>query len=295
MASNFSQTKLALLGLILGAALADPVAAQSGAALSTLLRETHVHGMAFDPDNSERLLIATHHGLHVLDTDTKTTTLVGSSRDDFMGFTAHPTAAAPLYASGHPAGGGNLGVITSPDGGLTWTPLSDGVGGPVDFHVMEVSRADAQVLFGAYAGMLQTSRDGGRTWTVVGPAPEQLIDLATSSRDTDTLFAATETGLLRSTDQGATWAQAHSAAAPVSLVDVGTDGRMLAFVLGVGLVQADETALDWTVLSAGFGNDYLLRLARDPKNLMRMYAFSGAAELLDSTDGGATWGLVASP
>lgn len=119
-----------------------------------------------------------------------------------MGFTTLPTGAAPLYASGHPARRGNLGVISSLDGGQTWTPLSDGVDGPVDFQMMEVSRADAQVLYGAHAGMLQTSRDGGRTWTVVGPTPARLIDVATSARDANILHAGTEAGLLRSTDRG---------------------------------------------------------------------------------------------
>ena len=284
-----------LLALTLGAFLAPPVAAQTGADLSTLLRETHVHGLAFDPGNPNRLLIATHHGLNALDPASQTTTLVGISRDDFMGFTTHPTASGPLYASGHPAGGGNLGVITSQDGGLTWSPLSDGVGGPVDFHVMEVSRANPEVLYGVYAGVLQTSRDGGRTWKATGPAPARMIDLATSARDSDTLFAATEAGLLRSADGGVTWVQAHPTTAPVSFVDVGTDGTVLAFVLGVGLLQADEQALDWTVLSDGFGDGYLLHLARDPKVPMRIYAVSGQAEMLLSQDGGATWELVARP
>jgi hypothetical protein len=284
-----------LLALTLGAFTALPVAAQTGADLSTLLRETHVHGLAFDPGSPDRLLIATHHGLHALDLASMTTTPVGDSRNDFMGFTAHPTLPGPLYASGHPQGGGNMGVIVSEDGGQSWTALSDGVGGPVDFHVMEVSRADPDVLYGAYAGMFQTSRDGGRTWAIVSPAPARLIDIATSARDPDTLLAATETGLLRSTDRGATWVQAHSAAAPVSFVDISATGDILAFILGVGLVQADEAKLDWAVLSDAFGDGYLLHLARDPNDPMRRYAVTGQAEMLASQDGGVTWEVVARP
>jgi hypothetical protein len=284
-----------LLALTLGAFTALPVAAQTGADLSTLLRETHVHGLAFDPGSPDRLLIATHHGLHALDIASLTTTPVGDSRNDFMGFTAHPAVPGPLYASGHPEGGGNMGVIMSEDGGKNWTALSDGVGGPVDFHVMEVSRANPDVLYGAHAGMLQTSRDAGRTWAIVGPAPARLIDIATSARDGDTLLAATETGLLRSTDRGATWVQAHPAAAPVSFVDIPATGGVLAFVLGAGLVQADETTLDWGVLSNDFGDGYLLHLARDPNDPMRRYAVTGQAEMLASQDGGATWEMVARP
>lgn len=292
---NLLTLRRSLLALVFGAALAPAVAAQPATDLSTLLRETHVHGLAFDPGTPGRLLIATHHGLHALDAVALTTKPVGTSRDDFMGFTTHPNGAAPLYASGHPARGGNLGVISSLNGGQSWTPLSDGIEGPVDFHVMEVSRADAQVLYGTHAGMLQSSRDSGRTWVVIGPAPARLIDIATSARDADTLFAATEAGLLRSTDRGVTWSRAHPAPAPVSLVDVGTDGRALAFVLGAGLVQADETALDWSVVNEAFGDGYLLHLARDPANPQHMFAVTGQAEMLASQDGGATWRLVARP
>lgn len=277
-----------LLAFAFGALLPVLAIAQAGADLATLLRDTHVHGLSFDPADSGRLLVATHHGLHALDPTSRTTTPVGDSRDDFMGFTTPPTATGPLYASGHPAGGGNLGVIASEDGGQSWTPLSEGVGGPVDFHLMEVSRANFEVLYGAYAGAIQTSRYGGRSWAVTGPAPARLIDIATSARDADALFAATETGLLCSTDGGASWAQAHPARAPVSLVDVGPDGTVLAFVLGTGLVQADEQALDWTVLGDGFGDGYLLHLARDPQIPLRIYAVSGQAEMLLSQDGGAS-------
>lgn len=284
-----------LLALTLSALLPVPALAQSGADLAALLRETHVHGLSFDTADSGRLLIATHHGLHALDPASRTTTPVGDSRDDFMGFTTPPTATGPLYASGHPAGGGNLGVIASEDGGQSWAPLSEGVGGPVDFHLMEVSLANAQVLYGSYAGAIQTSRDGGRTWAVTGPAPARLIDIATSARDADTLFAATESGLLRSTDRGASWTSAHPTPAPVSLVDVGPDGTVLAFVLGTGLVQADEQALDWMVLGDGFGDGYLLHLARDPQVPLRLFTVSGQAAVLLSQDGGATWELLARP
>ena len=103
------------------------------------------------------------------------------------------------------------------------------------------------------------------------------------------MLDATETGLLRSTDRGATWVQAHPVAAPVSFVDISAAGD----ILGVGLVQTDETTLDWAVLSNAFGDGYLLHLARDQNDPMRRHAITGQAEMLASQDGGATWEMVA--
>ena len=77
------------------------------------------------------------------------------------------------FASGHPADGGNLGVIRSSDGGAGWELLDPGVGGPVDFHQLDVSKSDPSVLYGVY-GTLQVSRDGGETWLAVAEAPPGL-------------------------------------------------------------------------------------------------------------------------
>src|SRR3546814_12827295 len=94
-----------------------------------------------------------------------------------MGFTPHPSDPDVLYASGHPAGGGNLGFIVSRNGGQTWTKLSDGAGGPVDLHQMDVSKADPRVIYGVDGG-LQDSTDGGRSWSRLRPAPHGLLGLA---------------------------------------------------------------------------------------------------------------------
>ncbi|MBI2030127.1 exo-alpha-sialidase, partial [Candidatus Kaiserbacteria bacterium] len=44
---------------------------------------------------------------------------VGKSRDDYMGFSPHPTEADVFFTSGHPSRGGNLGFQKSDDGGAT--------------------------------------------------------------------------------------------------------------------------------------------------------------------------------
>src|SRR3546814_20068354 len=88
-----------------------------------------------------------------------------------MGFPPNPTDPDLLYASGHPAGGGNLGFIVSRDGGKSWSKLANGAGGPVDFHQMDVSKSDPAVVYGAF-GDLQQSADGGRRWTAAGPRSE---------------------------------------------------------------------------------------------------------------------------
>ncbi|MFN4282456.1 MAG: WD40/YVTN/BNR-like repeat-containing protein [Alphaproteobacteria bacterium] len=268
--------------------------AQSGVPLTELLRSTHIHGLAVDRADSGRLLIATHHGLHALRLATGIVEPISERRDDFMGFTPHPIEATKLYASGHPARGGNLGFIASTDGGRTWTRLSAGVGGPVDFHQMDVSKADPSIIYGVYGG-LQVSRDGGRNWSRIGPAPDGLIDLAASSVDAARIYAATQQGLLVSADGGRVWKPAHILRRPVSMIKVTSGGPVYAFMLGSGLLRAEEPSLNWQTLSNDFGDRYLLHFAVDPKDPARLYVSTHENELLSSDDGGRTWRQLGAP
>src|SRR3546814_9470505 len=79
---------------------------------------------------------------------------------------------------------------------------------------MDVSKADPRVIYGV-DGELQKSTDGGRSWSRVGPAPEGLIGLATSSIDADRLYATTRSGLLVSTDGGRGWRRSQQLASMV--------------------------------------------------------------------------------
>ena len=276
--------------------LNTPANAQSDTTVSALARKTHFHGIAVDRRDSSRLYLATHHGLHVVSPDGKAR-LVSNNRDDYMGFSPHPTKPLVLYASGHPATGGNMGIIASLDGGKTWAKLSNGNGGPVDFHQMDVSKADPRIIYGAW-GDIQKSTSGGLSWARVGPAPKGLIDLAASSKSGDTLYAATQTGLKRSTDGGKTWQPAYIVKRPVTMVQVTSQGDVYAFVFGVGLIRAKEPGLTWQSVNTGI-RGYVLHLAADPNDAKTLYIVTiipkpRTQNILVSRDGGKTWAPLAS-
>ncbi len=274
-----------IAGFAIAAAAAGSAAGAEAVSVSQLREHTHIHGLAVDRQDSEKLLIATHHGLFRSGPDGKAELI--SAVQDFMGFTPDPSDPNSLYASGHPAGGGNLGFIASTDNGVTWDSISPGADGPVDFHQMTVSLANPQVLYGAY-GALQISKDVGKTWSVVGPPPEKLIDLAASAKNAGTLYAATEGGLSVSRDGGQSW-ETVVQGAPVSLVEVTADGFIHAFVLGRGLVRSAESEMDFKTLSDAWGDQILLHLAVDPADKDRMFAATHQGDILASIDGGANW------
>jgi photosystem II stability/assembly factor-like uncharacterized protein len=135
---------------------------------------------------------------------------------------------------------------------------------------------------------------------VIGPTPEGLIDLAASSKDPGTLYAATQGGLLKSQDGGVNWQDAHWLRQPATMVHVTPDGAVYAFLVGTGLIQTVEPKLSWqTVNRDDFDGDYVLHLAVDPSSHGKLYAVSFDPQshtqaVLASDDAGKTWASLGS-
>lgn len=284
----FASIALSAIGVLPG----ESQAQSSRTTVSELAKTTHFHGLGVDPDNPDRLLLATHHGVYTVQRSGNAERL-SRTRDDFMGFASHPTDRSIFLASGHPVGGGNLGLIASRDGGRTWEKLSDGVGGPVDFHQLTISPADPNVMYGVFGGIQQSS-DGGQTWRRVGNAPEGLIDLTASSVRTNSLYAATQTGILRSGDGGRNWRPSYANGAPTTLIHTTAGGVVYAYVIGQGFIRSAERERGWATLNPGLGARYLLHLAEHPTNPDKLFAIASdrttnRPSIVQTDDGGVTW------
>lgn len=243
---------------------------------------SHIHGVAFLTEPRSGIALATHNGVYLVGEDGRAK--LASAPDDFMGFTAAP--GGRLFASGHPSSGGNIGVISSADGGSTWSHISDGIGGPVDFHAMSVSPVNPDLIYGLY-GDIQMSLDGGESWVVGDPAPEQTIDIAAGHVEGQ-LFAGTADGLMESSDHGASWSRIGPTGVPVTAVQVDSDGLLYAYYVGAGLLRRGGDGT-WEELSPPVGEDVILHLAADETNSDNLVAVTQNSQVLASTDGGESW------
>lgn len=283
----------AIIMAVAAMAVALPqLAAAEEMPVAELAARTHFHGLVIDPQYPSRLLLATHHGLYAVSPEGLASKL-SETGDDFMGL--HPAQSPVLFASGHPERGGNAGLVMSRNGGRTWSRLADGAElyGRADFHMLDVSKADPNVMYGVY-GELQVSRDGGRTWETVDVPPRRMVDLAASAKHPNTLYAATEAGLMISSDGGRSWRKTALSGRPVAFIEVTADGSMWSFVLGQGLMRGQESSPDWTILSEDFGERVLVHLAVDRSGGERLYALTQHNEILASTDAGKSWQVFGS-
>tara|TARA_R110002124_G_scaffold252463_5_gene417849 strand:- start:6218 stop:7108 length:891 start_codon:yes stop_codon:yes gene_type:complete len=273
----------ALIGLAFGTALVLPSAASEHAAIP-VSELSHIHGVVLST-KSDLVLLATHYGLFAVDS-AGSARMVSEAADDFMGFTA--AIDGTLYASGHPATGGNIGIIGAESADAPWSKLSDGAQGPVDFHALTVSPADPLVLYGTYGG-IQISRDGGRTWSMAGTGPEEVIDVAAGADDPGQLFAGTMTGLMESKDYGATWTIAAAEGLPVTAVETAPDGTLRLFIAGTGFARLDAGQIE--VISNR--DEVFLHMAFDREDPNDVMAVTAESDILASNDGGKTWSAFA--
>ncbi len=258
---------------------------------------SHGHGLAVDVKDPNKLYIATHYGLLLLENE-KDLYRIGKSRDDYMGFSVHPTEPNVFLTSGHPAHGGNLGFQKSEDGGITWKKISNGVNGPVDFHAMAVSPVNPNLIYGWYAGNLQRSEDQGESWEIVN-RDLLAVYLVADSQDENTVYAATPRGqgVIVSRDKGISWASLSSEleGGAVSAIAVHPKDANVLLVFSEklgGLGKSADQGKTWQKVNEKFSGEAVFYIAFDKNNPNTVYAFTRENKLYKSLNTGDTWDQI---
>lgn len=214
---------------------------------------THIHAAVRDPETNQ-VLLATHQGLFALEDSTETPAESSgaggvSQHDaprlnlisptfDLMGFTRAPDGT--FYASGH--AGTELdfeepmGLISSEDGGKSWSTLSRG--GQSDFHGLAAS-SDSIV---GYDGELLTTTDGARWETLAPPAPPTALALSPNG---NTIAVVASADIHLSQDQGITWTTL-AAPADIALATFADDTTVIAASPEGQLYMSEDTGQSWT-------------------------------------------------
>lgn len=259
----------------------------------------HLHGIGYDPDN-DRLYLASHFGLFAREGDQMFQ--VGDERSDLMGFSLSPDNPSRVFASGHPQGGGNLGLLYSTDEGLTYEQVFSGVQDEVvDFHAMTISAADPDYVYGAFMGQIYRSENRGVDFASFEPAGLDSTGLcwgvpclAASSDDPETVFAGTQQGLLVSINGGESWEMLNGDLGQVAAVTAhpSNPDRIVAYTETMGLAMSDDGGQTWESRQGDLpvgGGGVVYDITLNPDDDDQMFAATMNNEVFETTDAGETW------
>ena len=164
----------------------------------------HLHSLALDPQ-AGTLLMGTHHGLYESRDEGKSwqkKTLKGDvPGTDFMTMVAHPANPRAIYAGGH-----DLAVAKSEDGGVNWQRAGKDLP-TTDIHALAIDPKNSKRLYAWAVGSgLYRSDDGAASWSRVDDGPDNPNVTSLTSVPIPTgmggifLYAGTAAGLFRSAD-----------------------------------------------------------------------------------------------
>ncbi len=254
----------------------------------------HIHGLGIDPADRNILYIATH-GDFYQSVNGGPPVKVDEKRADYMAFNAPYAQGIPLYASGHPATGGNTGLIKSADGGKTWQQVATILDPPVDFHAMGVSKSDPNVIIGydsAGRGLFKTV-DAGQNWQTL-QFPEYISALAVSPSDPNVVFAATGKGIYQSNDGANTWTKIEQYKGLLIFALVfDENGVLYASSDTFGLSKSSDLGQTWEKINSP--NITIMNIAVDAQNKILYVAGhvpDGFQEVYKSSDDGNSWDLI---
>jgi photosystem II stability/assembly factor-like uncharacterized protein len=255
----------------------------------------HVHGLGIDPSDNNVLYIATH-GDFYKSVNGSAPVKVDQQRADYMAFNAPQTEGVPLYASGHPSTGGNMGLVKSTDGGETWQLVSNVLDPPTDFHAMAVSRSNPNVIIGFDSGGrgLFKTTDAGNTWQNLD-YPEYITALAIAPNNSEVVFAGTDNGIFRSSDGGNTWTHLNQyKGIQVFALAFDLEGALHASTETFGLSKSSDQGESWQNIERP-NTLTITSIAADSENkiiYVAGYSPDGFQEVYKGSFDGSNWQLV---
>jgi photosystem II stability/assembly factor-like uncharacterized protein len=155
----------------------------------------------------------------------------------------------------------NPGIMISSNNGITWVPSRNGIQHSYFFGFGE--SCSGRIFAAAWPSGTYYSDNQGRDWTYISSGPlsyERAFDFKCRN---DTVLAGTSSGIIYSTDNGATWNRFSGLYGSVYRIVVAQNGDILAAVYQRGVYRSKTRGLSWEPYIDGMGNRSVWELSFD--------------------------------
>jgi uncharacterized repeat protein (TIGR01451 family) len=214
------------------------------------------------------------------------------------------TMASPAGASQTVVGASSTALYRTTDAGALWTAVSSGLPTGAVINRLFTAPTNPLVAYASVYGVnasgagvnlgVYVSGDGGVTWSAAGAAVAAgpAVLLAVDPIAAGTLYGATDSALLKSTDGGGTWTTlawdpSNAAGFPTALAVDPVHPQIL-FASRAGIMRSVDAGATWETLRAvnelPFWTPLLLADPRRPENLLAATGNSGVQQLTVAPD-----------
>ena len=201
-----------------------------------------------------------------------------------------------VYAGGH--GGEQAHLARSDDGGKSWKPVGAGLEPPI-VALASIRPTAARSTPRRRSGQLWKSVDRGATFTALAVplgGTDDIYTLRFEPGKADHLWLASEKGLFRTTDGGASWQRSDRDSGRYLLRAVAFDPadarQMLAASSGAGVYRSADGGATWAPSSAGLAAAWVERIDASPASAT---IFVQTATGLFRRDAAGSWEEKAEP
>jgi photosystem II stability/assembly factor-like uncharacterized protein len=185
-------------------------------------------------------------------------------------------------------------IFKSLDAGNSWTQLP-GTHNPASYNtwtnMVAVSPSNQDVIFSGSIGCSR-STDGGATFSPIRSTHADHHQIVFSPTDSSILYMATDGGVYRSNDNGATWILSSTNLTATQFYSLGVAQTSPLLIGGAtqdqGIIRTSGTSA-WTDTGAGNEGGFFIV---DPNNSNNVYVTPWGSNLRRSTDGAVTWTTI---
>lgn len=196
-----------------------------------------------------------------------------------------------------------MGVFETKDGGERWTKRMEGMKEVLMVVTLGMDPTRPAILYAGTSGGVYKSVDQAGHWTQVnnGLVPPDMVKTSRALNvsailvdpfQPDTVYAATLSGLYKTTDAAASWQRIGDTLPDQMIISMILDrGRQdVLYIVGRdGVHRSEDGGNTWKTINEGFATTNVRTIGQSPTDAKVLYAGTNGSGLYRSVDAGDTW------